>query len=447
AALTHINNDTKTTVNMVWKAPAVSVDTVVFFHDPACGQTKGCLHDSTFLITWQDKGGSSVDFEMKAHIPDTDNYWMSLCFSYDKKMGSDSCADCSIESGAVNAYSSYNPKKSNELLDNSKFGITGMAGGSVVDGVFTCSFSRAKTFTNFSSGRKKRATASTTTFFDLNEDWYLLFAQGKGPARAKQEHTIDPMFSKVKADLQSVMDLKAYSKNVDLTKVHGSLMIVAWILLASIGTVMARFYKPVWPDSKLFGEKVWFQIHRACMVVLLVLVIASFIIIFVKAGGYSETGGWTNFQKAHPILGIIVMVLTIINPVMAIFRPRPDAPRRKIFNIAHFGVGTAAFLFSIINMFIGVGLKMLSKKMENVLWAYVAWFIVIMITLEIYDFVHNRKGNDVDHYELTNTAEKQPSGGSSLNTLKWKPWILSVHVVVVFGLTIALIVLGILDDA
>lgn len=37
-------------------------------------------------------------------------------------------------------------------------------------------------------------------------------------------------------------------------------MISAWIAFASIGVVLARYYKPMWAERKLLGEKVWFQV-------------------------------------------------------------------------------------------------------------------------------------------------------------------------------------------
>ena len=39
-------------------------------------------------------------------------------------------------------------------------------------------------------------------------------------------------------------------------------MIAAWILCASIGVVVARYYKPVWLEEKLLGEKVWFTVMQ-----------------------------------------------------------------------------------------------------------------------------------------------------------------------------------------
>lgn len=37
-------------------------------------------------------------------------------------------------------------------------------------------------------------------------------------------------------------------------------MFVAWMTTVSIGVIVARFFKPVWPNSLLFGEEIWFQV-------------------------------------------------------------------------------------------------------------------------------------------------------------------------------------------
>ncbi|KAL3878437.1 hypothetical protein ACJMK2_030787 [Sinanodonta woodiana] len=415
--------------------------------DPACGKTKGCFHDCdlgdawTFLMTWANKE-NSIYFEMKAKIPASDNYWISMGFSSDTEMGDDSVADCSLESGTVKVYSSYNPGKSNSLLDNPTYGVTG-TGGKFENGILTCSFDRIKTANLVSSGkRKKRAASSSATFFDLNQDWYLMFALGSGTAASKRQHSTSPKVSQKKADLQSVEDLTA-AATVSLVKVHGSMMIVGWILFASIGIVLPRFYKPVWPDSKLCGEKVWFQLHRVCMVLVLLLVAVSFIIIFIHVKGYREIGE-TRFQMSHPILGIIVMALTIINPVMALFRPHPGAPKRIVFNYAHWGVGTSSHILSIINIFTGVSLgpSDMPKKMQYVLWAYVAWWVAVMIFLEVHDYIQSRKAKKGDDIKLSNLAETNPSAEKPLNVHKWKPWILVIHVVIIVILTIILLVLG-----
>lgn len=37
-------------------------------------------------------------------------------------------------------------------------------------------------------------------------------------------------------------------------------MFVAWITTVSIGVIVARFFKPVWSHSFLFGKELWFQV-------------------------------------------------------------------------------------------------------------------------------------------------------------------------------------------
>jgi len=57
--------------------------------------------------------------------------------------------------------------------------------------------------------------------------------------------------------------------------------------------------------------------------------------------------------RAHPIIGIVVTALTLINPIMALFRPHPGTPRRPIFNWAHWFVGTSARILAIVAIFLG----------------------------------------------------------------------------------------------
>ena len=49
--------------------------------------------------------------------------------------------------------------------------------GAIKDGVITCSFSRKKTAAAV-TGRRKRAAASQSNYFNMDNDWFLLFASG-----------------------------------------------------------------------------------------------------------------------------------------------------------------------------------------------------------------------------------------------------------------------------
>lgn len=52
--------------------------------------------------------------------------------------------------------------------------------------------------------------------------------------------------------IQSKLSIKT------LVKMHGSLMIVAWICLSSIAIMVARYFKDCWDDKSLMGVKIWF---------------------------------------------------------------------------------------------------------------------------------------------------------------------------------------------
>jgi len=46
-----------------------------------------------------------------------------------------------------------------------------------------------------------------------------------------------------------------------IPNVHaGALMLIAWMLAGSTGTLIAGYYKPDWPERTLFGQKIWFQV-------------------------------------------------------------------------------------------------------------------------------------------------------------------------------------------
>lgn len=60
--------------------------------------------------------------------------------------------------------------------------------------------------------------------------------------------------------LAEVAALRASSKL--FIHLHGSFMIVSWIGLASLGIVLARYYKSTWVGSSLFGKDIWFAVSN-----------------------------------------------------------------------------------------------------------------------------------------------------------------------------------------
>lgn len=172
-------------------------------------------------------------------------------------------------------------------------------------------------------------------------------------------------------------------------------MVLAWVFCASIGLILARYYKPMWVEDKACGQKVWFSYHRALMLCAMFLTIIGLILILVDKKGAFVLEKDLPF-KAHPIIGLIAIICSLINvssvarfskpipllcifwhfvecycltlltlgtilsctevyvyltlfwfqPLIAAFRCHPGDSKRPIFNWVHWFFGTVAHVFA-----------------------------------------------------------------------------------------------------
>ncbi|XP_033738944.1 putative ferric-chelate reductase 1 homolog [Pecten maximus] len=416
--------------------------------DPECGNTKGCYSGCAggcYEATWKEVG-DAIEFTLKAEV--TTETYMAIGFSEDNKMGGDSVIGCSVNTaGTVQVYNTFNAAgaKFNQPITNNKLGISAES-GSVSNGLFSCSFTR-------------KTVSTDNQIYNLNNNYYILMAKGPaaGTGFGRHDLTTLPLVSAETADFQSTTDLTGSAVNI-LLKLHGSLMIFAWVLLASIGIVMARFYKPVWSEKKMLGEAYWFQIHRSLMILATLAVIAGIVIIFVDVGKWSHLEGQADWKRAHPYIGIVVGAVVILNPLMALFRPHPGDKYRFIFNWAHWAVGTIGHLIAVLNIFIGVELPATKAPswLIIVLAVYAGYQILFEIFLEIYDNcctggsnkarLHTR-GKKSEMYELheKSTPGQQQQTDTAVKDHDTKKYILAVHVLLTLGFAATLIVVVIIS--
>ncbi|XP_045189026.2 putative ferric-chelate reductase 1 isoform X2 [Mercenaria mercenaria] len=418
-------------------------ETATVQKDSGCGTTVGCFHDCSgdtcsFLLTWLENG-DDIDMTFSCARSETDPY-CAIGLSSNTKMGDDSVFECLSTSGTAQVYVSYNSGYSNSRLDQNQYGLSSIT-TSYSNGLLTCNFKRKKTFT-LAAGRKKRAATSSSTYFDMNSDWYLLYAYGTNSGGTIGKHTSAPLVSTVTADFQSVEDISATAIKRPLIKAHGILMVFAWVLFSTLGIFTARLYKTAWPEQvEWMGAKPWFVIHRVCMISGLVLTLISFIMIFVDVGKYVEITGST-FKKSHPVLGIIVMCLVVINPVMAIFRPKPGTSKRIIFRVAHTLVGVAGQTMAIVNLFSGTVLDAIeiSSGARIALGIYCGWIFAVEIGLFIYDYIICNKGKGkikVKHELRSSRGDLQENDDKKGEYNKLKMVVLVVHILALSAFSIA----------
>ncbi|XP_078329787.1 uncharacterized protein LOC111104417 isoform X1 [Crassostrea virginica] len=343
--------------------------------DPECGASKGCQSSCSggscsYRISWQ-KRDDIVRFEMM-EVMSGDSY-QAIGFSSDDKMGDDSVMACKSSGGSASFELGFNSGKSYSPLP----GLTG-TGVTVIEtsqnsGVVRCVVDRPVNSTN-------------GQVYSLTRTWYLLRATGPVAGGALRTHSFKAS-SSAQVDFLSASLVTEKDPDVLMVKLHGSFMMIAWVMFSSIGIITARFFKDGWEGKTIGGIKVWFQIHRTCMVSVFILTVAAFVIIFIDVGEYREVAvsDGRDYLKYHPILGIVVTALTVINPIMSLFRCGPDDKRRPLFNIAHFTVGTGAHILAAITVLFGMNIDRsnLSMDASYVMYAYMAAFVVIEIALEL----------------------------------------------------------------
>lgn len=96
--------------------------------------------------------------------------------------------------------------------------------------------------------------------FDLpNQNYFLLLASGTKIRPATVDyHDIVRLSSQQALKLSEVANVAGKSKL--LLRLHGAFMITAWIGTASIGILLARYFKQTWVGSSSCGKDIWFAV-------------------------------------------------------------------------------------------------------------------------------------------------------------------------------------------
>ena len=415
-----------------------------------CGTTRSCYRfpegctttDCDFIVTWKNGASGKVDFELSAR---SDGY-VAMGLNTAQKMDGTSVTACSIQtSGVVKVFQNFNTGYScAPITPDDQVGLSTTV-GSYKDNYITCTFTRDSTI-----------SPSNSQVTDLDKDLYMIVAVGDSSNGFVTRHSSTPPITSetinpTAAEFASINKPTAPPPSTaiasKLEQAHGIMMLTGWMLFASVGIVLARYYKGTWAESKLCGEKVWFAVHRFLMVSNCILTIAACALIFIDAKRWSSWG--VAAQDAHPIIGVTVTGLVIINPLMALCRPHPGTSKRPIFNWAHWGVGTAAHILAITNIFLGMNLPSGKAFTPSIaMWIMVGFVVVhaiVEIVLEVEKCKKSRRsggGNDMEMKDINSgggAADQEESG-----TLKV---VIGLYILIALGSWVAIVLamIGIID--
>lgn len=397
------------------------------------GSPEGCVPtQSCIAVVAISVEGTRYTFELKARTP----AYVAVGLSDDAKMGGDSVVECVYDGTSnVKAYQSWNrPGEKNNMRTKNQLGINIM-NGSYVDGVLYCEFTRDVT-----------TSAEGKTFDLINDQYHILLAAGSS-LRADGVGFHDLVWTAT-GQRKPLSDIGAFSESSKLLlRLHGAFMVTAWIGTASLGIVLARYYKQTWVTSSLCSKDLWFAWHRFFMLATWTLTVIAFVLIFVEIGEWVSGG-----SQAHAVLGCITTLLCFIQPFMAAFRPHPNTSRRPLFNWAHWLVGNSAHIFAIVTIFFAVQLNKaeLPDWMDWILVGYVAFYVIVHLILSFSGCLSdNQSGKRVNSFPM----KDMNSSRSPLNNIDrkqdaphagFRKCMLVIHILGIVAITVALVILVVL---
>lgn len=192
-----------------------------------------------------------------------------------------------------------------------------------------------------------------------------------------------------------VINLSAGSGRADTSRekkiiAHGVLMALGWGVAIPVGALVARMLRHLGP--------VWFKAHRGVQSAGLVLVIVGF--------GVALGTAKQHFQSGHAILGLVVILLGLLQPLNALVRPHPGTPNRWLFNLIHLGTGYSALVLSLINVFLGLKL---ANAVKGLVILAIVWYSLVVVAFVVGQFVLVPKRPQVKPPHPPHTATQAPS--------------------------------------
>ncbi|XP_058834783.1 putative ferric-chelate reductase 1 homolog [Topomyia yanbarensis] len=219
------------------------------------------------------------------------------------------------------------------------------------------------------------------------------------------------------------LDLPDLPDPTVLIKLHGTFMVIAWILCSSVGGAVARYFKKTWVTQQYFGGDAWFLYHRMYMFFTWLLTCSGFIIIFIDMDGWQD--------NAHAVLGVTTFVLCFLQPILG--AASPPGHTRQIARILHIVSGNVSYYLAVANMFLAVGLK--SANLPEALYGWLAGGLALHL-------IAHAAFNVLDYMSRKRAASQpilDPTKDASYS--RWRKVTLMAQMIGLLAFTIVIVVL------
>lgn len=163
-----------------------------------------------------------------------------------------------------------------------------------------------------------------------------------------------------------------------ILKAHGALMLTAWMTTGPAGMATARFLRGAFKGRRLGGKDVWFVVHVGVMSLTVAASVVAFILPFCHLKAWS--GG------VHPVLGCLLMILSVLQSSFALLRCGPQHPLRFVFNWSHAVSGAVIRVLAVSAVFTGLDVMDRSSErwLMKVMGGFVGWETLLYVLLELW---------------------------------------------------------------
>lgn len=165
------------------------------------------------------------------------------------------------------------------------------------------------------------------------------------------------------------------SYDFNLIGLHALFMFLGWGVFLQAGAFIARYFRHV-------ENAWWFKMHRIFQVTGLVLAFLGLV-----CAAVSVPFGHLNF--AHGGLGFVIMVIGLLQPLNAHFRPHaPKANEIKtrgrfIWELFHKNLGRLALFLALINISLGFFLALVPSAVLAVWFVLLGLYIIAHVLMEV----------------------------------------------------------------
>uniref|UniRef100_A0A8C9V0C5 Zgc:163022 n=1 Tax=Scleropages formosus TaxID=113540 RepID=A0A8C9V0C5_SCLFO len=344
--------------------------TASFISSASCGYSKLCMSQpsncdpvSSDSCNFISVLASSTNSTFHVEISGQASGYVAVGFSDDQYMGNDDIYIC-VDGGNGSVQVQHAYAAGAVAPQKLPLGNVSIIQTSITAGIIKCFFSSENTI----STQPGKAAATPM--------YYLLFASGPASGDSIEYHSTK-FSSSQKANLRSPQLLLSGSSEPPIVKAHGALMLISWMTTGSIGMLIARYLKAATKGKRCCNKDFWFLAHVTLMSLSVIATSIAFILIFSYFGGWS--GG------SHPVLGCIVMILALIQPMAAAFRCTPGHKWRFVFNWAHALNALVIKILAVAAIFTGLGLidTTDSRWLQKVMGGFFAWEVLSFLLYEL----------------------------------------------------------------